>query len=82
VAAWPAGVEAQATASSVQGRVTDPTGALVAGARVRLDNDATGARVSTRSDDRGWFVLAALPPGAYRLEVSYDGFRRVSQTYR
>ena len=77
--ARPPGVDAQTIASSVQGRVTDPTGAFVAGAQVQVVNQATGARAATRSDDRGWFVVTGLAPGAYRVEVGHDGFRRLLQ---
>src|SRR5689334_4149700 len=70
VALW---AQSQNTAQ-IQGSVQDPTGATIAGAEVKATQTATGAvRVVTSSDD-GSFVLANLPVGPYRLDVSKPGF--------
>ncbi len=71
---------AQTVGATVQGVVTDTTGAVVAGAEVVVTSDATGARSSVRSDDRGWFAVTALAPGGYSLAASRDGFRRHLQS--
>jgi outer membrane receptor protein involved in Fe transport len=77
---WPAGAFAQTVRATIQGRVVDPSGGVVAGAEVVVTSDATGYRASVRADDRGWFIVAAVEPGGYRIEVAHDGFRRHSQT--
>lgn len=51
--------------ASVQGTVTDPSGAAIAGARVTVRNPATGARQMTVTGRSGFYAVIALPPGAY-----------------
>src|SRR5258706_1881278 len=58
--------QAPATAT-LRGRVTDPLGAAVAGARVDLRSTATGVERETEADTRGTFVLTDLAPGSYIL---------------
>jgi hypothetical protein len=58
------------------GQVTDPSGALVAGASVRL-LDANGALIATTStDSSGNYLFLSLPPGRYRLEFDLGGFKK------
>jgi hypothetical protein len=59
----------------MRGTVTDPQGAALTGAKVLVRNQATGEERTAQSDARGEFQLAALPVGAYRLEVRADGFQ-------
>jgi hypothetical protein len=79
LALGPAAAAAQTARGTVQGLVTDVTGAVIAGAQVAVVRDATGARVTTRTNDKGWFTLAQVEPGAYHLEIAHDGFRRHRQ---
>lgn len=61
--------------ASVRGSVVDPSGAVVASARVTLDNQATGLRRQTHSDARGEFAFGNLPvTGGYRLRIEQTGF--------
>jgi hypothetical protein len=71
---------AQNVGATVQGVVADGSGAVVAGAQVEVTSQATGVRTAVTTDDRGWFVIASLVPGAYDIEVSRDGFRRHVQS--
>lgn len=57
----------------VTGRVTDETGAAVAGARITLTPDAA-AGLETVSDDDGRFSVANVPAGRFRVDVVADGF--------
>jgi uncharacterized protein YfaS (alpha-2-macroglobulin family) len=60
--------------AEVSGTVVDATGAVVAGATITLRQpSAVNARITHAGAD-GRFVLAALPPGKYRVEVSSPGF--------
>lgn len=66
---------------TIQGTVTDTSGALVAGARVVATAPATGRSVSQVTRNSGSYVLSALPPGEYTVEVSASGFRPVTQQH-
>jgi hypothetical protein len=68
------GLWAQAPTGQITGTVTDPSGAVVAGANVALTNTATNTRRETAANQNGIFTLAALPPGVYNLEVDAKGF--------
>ena len=54
---------AQAT-TSLNGRVTDPTGAVIPGASVRLTLPATGAVRANTTDASGQYQFSQLAPGA------------------
>ncbi len=70
----PQRVTAQAPVGSIEGVVTDSTGAVVTGATVTATSLATGAARTATSDARGAFVIATLKPGDYALKVSSKGF--------
>jgi len=58
------------------GQVTDPTGAVVPGASVRL-LDNNGALVATTSaDSSGNYAFSSLPTGQYQLEFQSGGFKK------
>lgn len=66
---------AQPTATIV-GRVTDPTGAVLSGAKVSARNVATGFERSTETTQTGDYELPLLPiTGGYRVTVTRDGFQ-------
>jgi hypothetical protein len=77
----PASLSAQAVRGTVQGRVMDSSGRGLAGAHVTLASDATGAALATRTDDRGWYRIAAVSPGEYRIEVEQPGFRKHARAF-
>jgi Carboxypeptidase regulatory-like domain len=66
-------VVAQAT-SQLNGSVTDPTGASVAGANITLTETATGFQRKTTSNVSGLYQFVEVPPGSYKLEASGAGF--------
>jgi outer membrane receptor protein involved in Fe transport len=61
------------TSATIGGTVTDPQGAVVAGAKITATNLATGIDRSTVSTSSGEYTLS-LPPGAYDLKVEAKGF--------
>jgi Carboxypeptidase regulatory-like domain/TonB dependent receptor len=65
---------------TVSGQVTDPSGALIAGAKVRLTNPVTGFEQMTVTDTSGNFKFNSVPVNNYRLEVSAAGFNGAQQT--
>ncbi|MGB6401425.1 MAG: TonB-dependent receptor [Candidatus Sulfotelmatobacter sp.] len=64
---------AQST-SLLNGSVTDPSGASVAGAKITLTDPATGLQRTTTSNGAGLYQFLDVPPGSYRLEVNATGF--------
>jgi hypothetical protein len=71
---------AQSDAARLQGVVTDQSGALVPGAKVKVTSVTTDRVLETSSaPDAGSWSFPILPPGDYVLEVSSDGFKPVKQ---
>jgi hypothetical protein len=63
--------------TSIQGVVTDPTGAVVSGATLTLTNPATGEKQVRTSDSDGVFNFNALAAAAiFRLDVEKTGFQK------
>ena len=67
-------VYAQTTTSTIEGTVTDPNGAVIAGATVRATAGSHGSERSVVTDDQGFYRLVALPAGTYTLTISQAGF--------
>jgi len=70
---------AQSTAS-LNGTVTDPTGAAVPNARVVATNQATGVGSATQTDAAGAYLFPSLQIGTYRLEVTVSSFQTAAIT--
>jgi hypothetical protein len=70
---------AQTTYGSLAGTIVDPTGAVVAGARVALINPSTQEKQVQQSGDTGLFSFVNLAPGQYELLVEKTGFKTVSR---
>jgi len=64
----------QSTAT-LRGRVLDPHGSVVPGAKITVSNRETGVERTAQSDDDGDYQIAALPVGSYAVEVRAGGFR-------
>ena len=65
---------AQVSGGIVQGIVSDPTGAVIPGAKVSITNTATGVTRTVTSDQRGLYSAPNLIPGEYRVKASIKGF--------
>src|SRR5246127_2902510 len=70
---------AQSFRGSIRGKVVDPAGGLVAGAKVTSKNVDTGLSRDAVTTDEGTFVLAELPAGTYTVTVNASGFSEVAQ---
>ena len=70
---------AQVVKGSISGTVTDPQGAVLAGATVKAINDATTATLATTSDSSGSFHFNLIPVGTYRVELNAAGFKTTVQ---
>src|SRR5262245_51007045 len=64
---------------SIQGVITDETGAVIPGATVTATNVGTGLKTTRQTTAAGFYVLAPLPPGEYKVAVSATGFRALEQ---
>src|SRR5437660_1009918 len=67
---------AQSTGGRVVGRVADPSGAVLAGVKVTLTNEATGVSRSAQTNSSGDYVFVEVPPGNYRVEFEQTGFKK------
>jgi len=63
---------------SIVGTVTDPSGAVVSGAKIAVTNTATGQNIDLASNSAGAFNSGPLSPGNYRVQISNKGFSTVS----
>ncbi len=73
-------LSAQVDLGRVAGSITDPSGAVVPGAKVVVKNVDTGVTRSTASDTGGLYVIPSLPAGHYQVTVEVTGFQPSSQT--
>jgi hypothetical protein len=60
--------------TSLTGTVSDPSGAVIPGAKLTLENTATALTRETESDQTGTYRFLQVAPGAYRLKVNKSGF--------
>jgi carboxypeptidase family protein len=71
--------QAQKTTGTITGIVSDPTGAVLPGATVKVTNLGTGgSRVST-TNSQGSFTFPELSAGMYSVTVNASGFKQVVQ---
>ncbi|HXM96170.1 MAG TPA: TonB-dependent receptor [Candidatus Dormibacteraeota bacterium] len=66
----------QTSDGSIQGTVTDPSGAALSGATVTARNLDTGLTNSTVTTDAGLYSLPNLPPGRYSVTVEAAGLKK------
>jgi hypothetical protein len=57
------------TPATLTGTVTDPSGAVIPGASVTLENTAAHARLTATTDANGIFTFTAVPPGTLTLSI-------------
>ena len=64
--------------ASVSGTVTDPTGAVIPGANIQIENVNTGASRETVSDSAGLYTFPQMQPGTYKITAKAQGFQNVT----
>jgi len=67
-------VWAQYTTARLSGIVSDPSGAVVAGATITVQEVGTGYTQSTNSTSAGQYLFPSLPVGTYQITVSMAGY--------
>ena len=68
----------QTTTGSITGTVTDPSGAVIPNANVVAVNTGTGVRTPVKSNGAGVYTIRFLPIGSYTIEISSQGFSKVT----
>jgi hypothetical protein len=66
----------QESRAAVLGRVTDPSGAVILGAKVMATNVAMNTVASSVTNQQGNYEIPYLVPGIYRVEVELSGFKK------
>jgi len=78
---FPLMVSAQVNTGTILGNISDPSGAVIANAKVTATNEDTAFTRSTQSLPDGTYLIPLLPIGPrYRLEVQAPGFQALSRT--
>ncbi|MBC7930109.1 MAG: TonB-dependent receptor, partial [Rubrivivax sp.] len=65
----------QPAVATLRGIVTDPNGAVIPGATVKVKQTTTGATRETLTNNEGVYVLSNLAPGEYEVRVEATGFK-------
>lgn len=76
---WAPRSSAQTPTGTLQGTVTDPTGAAVPEATVTITNSGTNETRTLKSDSTGRYVQPFLTPGTYTVAVQASGFRTAKE---
>lgn len=71
---FPIQLQAQLTRGAISGTVRDQNGAVVAGANVKVTENATNVARDTTTNDDGFYRLGALEPGTYTVRIEKTGF--------
>lgn len=71
---------AQSGAGSIQGTVTDSTGAVIPNASIHVVNLATGVAVDTRTNNVGFYQVPELFTGSYSVTISVTGMKTYKRT--
>lgn len=70
----------QTATGTLEGVVSDPSGAVIAGAAITITSQQTNVSVGLETNSVGAFVRPFLLPGLYTVSVEKQGFQRYSQT--
>ena len=68
----------QSVSGSITGQVTDPSGAAVPNADVKVVNTDTNVELATKTNEAGFFNVTNLNAGTYRVDIAATGFKAVS----
>jgi Carboxypeptidase regulatory-like domain len=75
-----ASAQATNTSGSIQGSITDPSGAALPGATVTITSNGTGQSTTLKTDSAGLYNSGPLVPGSYSIAVSASGFSQLKST--
>jgi len=72
--------QSQATDGTIEGAITDSTGAVLPGVTVTITNVDTGTDRAVVTNERGLFRAPLLPLGTYKVSAELQGFKRFEKT--
>lgn len=72
--------QADVATATLSGTVTDPSGAVVPGAKVTVSQAERGFKKTVVADVNGAYQIPLLPPGTYELEAEAEGFSKTVAT--
>jgi hypothetical protein len=70
----------QSDNTQISGYVRDSTGSGVPNAAVSIKNESTGLERRAKTNETGYYVVNALPPGLYTLTAEASGFKKFQKT--
>ena len=70
---------AQSGEGSLQGTVSDASGAVIPNASETITNKATNVATKTVSSSAGYYILSPVHPGTYMVEITAAGFEKLMQ---
>jgi hypothetical protein len=79
LAAGPSLAQSLGNAGTIEGTVTDPTGAVLPKATVSITNRITNYRQTATTDENGAFRLTNIPPNPYHMQISAPNFATSTQ---
>jgi len=68
---------AQTDRATITGTITDPSGARVNNAELKVKSHNSGLSTSSKTNSEGVYIISSLPVGEYSAEVEADGFEKV-----
>ena len=78
--AMPTTLFSQSYFGTVSGTLTDPSGAVMTGAKVTLIDQEKGYQFSAISDNAGRFLFRSIAPGLYTVTAEMGGFKKTIRT--
>src|SRR5437867_2936519 len=71
---------AQEVSAGIAGKVTDPSGAAIAGALVTAKDIERGALWPTETNTEGIYAFPRIPAGSYDMKIEAKGFRTAARS--
>ena len=81
VVTFPTMLSGQGYFGTVSGVLTDPSGAVIQGAKVTLLDEQKGYQFTATSDANGRYLFASIPPGVYSVSAEMKGFEKEVRTH-
>ena len=72
--------QANTAAGALQGTISDPKGAELAGVEIAITNLGTGVTRNVTADSSGFYSAGSLIPGQYKITVTSPGFEKSEKT--
>lgn len=77
---FPILAQSQTVNGAFHGTVTDPSGAVIPGATVKITNLATGTSRQVVSDRTGFYTITQVPPAHYSMTAAKNGFATIERS--